>query len=713
MRARQPDQTGFVERDGVKLYWEAHGNGDPTFLLLPTWSIIHSRAWKMQVPYLARHGRVVTFDGRGNGRSGRPQTTAAYLPSEFAQDALAVMDETGTEDAIAVASSSAASWLLELLHRTPARIRGAVFIGPALPFGGSPPGRDIPPFDQRPATFDGWAKFNRHFWREDYEGFLRFFFSQVFSEPHSSKPIDDCVAWGLETDAETLLYTMITAAEASREPTLQPDEARNIAAAIDRPVLILHGSKDRIRAHRTSVELAELSAGTLVTLEGSGHAPHARDPVRVNLELRAFAESLTAPRKRPRSWPRALDRKQRALFISSPIGLGHVQRDLAIVRELRRQRPELEVHWWAQHPVTRVLEEAGEYVHPASHAMASESQHLEEESASHELHAFYASRRMDEILLANFMAFHDLVSEEPYDLWIGDESWEIDYYLHENPELKRAPYVFLTDVIGFLPVDPEGDPREVELTADYNAEMIEQRSRYPRVRDLSLYVGDFEDLPDASFGPGLPRIRDWARNWFEEVGYALPFDPEEYRDTAALRHRLGHPEDGTLLFAAVGGTAVGKPLLEKIAAAFEILRRRRPDVRMVMVTGPRIDPDELRDVPGLEKRPYVHNLFEHLACADAAVVQGGLSTTMELVASRRPFVYFPLRSHWEQVHHVSARLGRYGAHPPLDYATTDAETLAAALERILDESPSYEPVSGNGASRAASRIASLLGPTRS
>ncbi|MEX2541358.1 MAG: alpha/beta fold hydrolase [Trueperaceae bacterium] len=712
MRARQPDQTGFGERDGVPLYWEVHGNGEPAFLLLPTWSMIHSRVWKMQVPYLARHGRVVTFDGRGNGRSGRPQASSAYLPSEFAQDALAVMEATGTEDAIMVGFSAGAQWLLELLRTTPAKVKGAVFIGPALPFGGSPPGRYIPPFDERPAAFDGWAKYNRHFWREDYEGFLRFFSGQCFSEPHSTKGIDDCVAWGLETDAETLLHTQFTKAESSREPVLQPDEARAIASAIDRPVLILHGSDDRIRAHRTSVELAELARATLVTFEGSGHAPHARDPVRANLELRAFAESLTAPEKRPRAWPRALGRPQRALFISSPIGLGHVQRDLAIVRSLRQQRPGLEVHWWAQHPVTRVLEEAGEYVHPASHAMASESQHWEEESTSHELHAFYAFRRMDEIFLANFMAFHELVSEEPYDLWIGDESWEIDYYLHENPELKRAPYVFLTDVIGFLPVDPEGDPREAELTADYNAEMIEQRSRFPWLRDLSLYVGDFEDLPDACFGQDLPRIRDWARSWFEEVGYVLPFDSDDYRDTAALRRRLAHPEDGTLLFAAVGGTAVGKPLLEKIAAAFDILRRRRPDVRMVMVTGPRIDPAELIDVQGLEKRPYVHNLFEHLACADAAVVQGGLSTTMELVASRRPFVYFPLRNHWEQVHHVTARLNRYGAHPPLDYAATDPETLAAALEGILDRPVAYRPVPGDGASRAASRIASLLGPPR-
>ena len=72
MRACKPNRDGYVERDGVKIYYEVFGAGEPTVLLLPTWSIVHSRHWKMQIPYLARHCRVLTFDGRGNGRSDRP-----------------------------------------------------------------------------------------------------------------------------------------------------------------------------------------------------------------------------------------------------------------------------------------------------------------------------------------------------------------------------------------------------------------------------------------------------------------------------------------------------------------------------------------------------------------------------------------------------------------------------------------------------------------
>jgi len=71
-RARYPDETGDVERDGVSVFWERYGDGEPTILFLPTWTIIHSRCWKAQIPYFARHARVLTFDGRGNGKSGRP-----------------------------------------------------------------------------------------------------------------------------------------------------------------------------------------------------------------------------------------------------------------------------------------------------------------------------------------------------------------------------------------------------------------------------------------------------------------------------------------------------------------------------------------------------------------------------------------------------------------------------------------------------------------
>jgi len=91
-------------------------------------------------------------------------------------------------------------------------------------------------------------------------------------------------------------------------------------------------------------------------------------------------------------------------------------------------------------------------------------------------------------------------------------------------------------------------------------------------------------------------------------------------------------------------------------------------------------------------------------------VQGGLSTTMELVAARRPFIYFPLRKHWEQVHHVTHRLAWYGAGAPMDYATTSPEDLAAALAGAVKSEARYRPVAPGTARRAAARIAGLIAP---
>src|SRR5690606_22982749 len=137
----------------------------------------------------------------------------------------------------------------------------------------------------------------------------------------------------------------------------------------------------------------------------------------------------TMPKHLPpaQTWRRARSRgTKRALFVSSPIGLGHAQRDVAIAKELRALVPEIEIDWLAQHPVTRVLEANGERIHPASAHLAGESPHIESwMGAEHELDVFEAIRDMDEILLANFHVFHDVASEGHYDVWVGDEAWEV------------------------------------------------------------------------------------------------------------------------------------------------------------------------------------------------------------------------------------------------------------------------------------------------
>ena len=696
-RARYPDEEGYVERDGVRIFYEVYGEGEPTVLLLPTWSIIHSRHWKMQIPYFARHCRVVTFDGRGNGRSDRPRGPEAYVEPEFAADALAVMDRTGTERAVLAALSCGALWASLLAAEHPERVSAVVYIAPAVPLAPGLPERAIvSSFDEQLDTEEGWAKYNRHYWEKDYEGFLRFFFAQMFNEPHSTKQIEDCIGWALETDAETLADTT------SALHLCRLERFADLCARVRCPTLVIHGDRDLIRPHAQGAALAEATGGELVTLEGSGHGPMARDPVKINLLLR----DLIAPARPAARWRRGRARRRRALYISSPIGLGHARRDVAIAQELRRRVPDLEIDWLAQHPVTKVLEAEGERIHPASGHLANESGHVESECAEHDLHAFQAIRRMDEILCANFMLFHDVVREEPYDLWIGDEAWELDYYLHENPEEKRAAYVWLTDFVGWLPM-ADGGERESFLTADYNAEMIEQIARYPRVRDRAIFVGNADDVVPERFGTELPAIRDWTERHYDFAGYVTGFDPASL-DREQLRAELGYAPHEQVCLVTVGGSGVGAHLLRRVIDAFPEARRRVPALRMIVVAGPRIDPASLPAHDGLEVRAYVHDLYRHLAACDLAVVQGGLTTGMELTAGKRPFLYFPLRHHFEQNFHVRHRLARYGAGRCMDFATDGPAEIAAAIAEEIGRDVTYRDVERDGAARAAELIAELL-----
>jgi pimeloyl-ACP methyl ester carboxylesterase len=285
-RARYPDEEGHVERDGVAVLWERYGEGEPTLLLLPAWSIIHSRQWKAQIPYLARHYRVVAFDGRGNGRSDRPSTAEAYDDAEYLADALAVLEATGTERTVLIGLSRGGRWAVELAAARPERVLGAVLIDPAIAHVAPPHPWWTHPFDEELDTDEGWAKFNRHYWLRDYRGFLQFYAGEVFCEPHSTKQIEDFVGWGLETTAETLVLTQLGGQPAST------GEMEGILRRVRCPVLVIHGDDDRMRPLAVGAAVAELTGGDLVSIHGGGHCPQARHPVKVNLLIREFVESL-------------------------------------------------------------------------------------------------------------------------------------------------------------------------------------------------------------------------------------------------------------------------------------------------------------------------------------------------------------------------------------------------------------------------------------
>jgi pimeloyl-ACP methyl ester carboxylesterase/predicted glycosyltransferase len=705
MRAREPELSSYVDRNGVKVAYDVYGDGDATIVFPTVDTIVDARLWKAQVPYLSRHFRVVTLDPRGNGRSDRPLDPAAYDDEVVAGDPVAVMDELGIERAVLVAVCFGAWTALVTAARHPERVAGVVAINPyalddtpSLSFKADA----LAKFDEMFASYDGWSKMNRHHWLTDFPDFADFFFGQICNEPHSTKIREDAVEYSSGTTGEIML-----AAQDARLASETPAETERLLGRVRCPVLVIEGTEDRCQPRGRFETVVRCTGAERLVLEGSGHLPMAREPVVVNKAIKDFADRVVgAPRPPERHWSRGTARRRRVLFSSSPIGLGHVRRDLAVATALRELQPDLEVQWLTQSPVADFLEEHGEVVHPASRLLASESGHFESESGEHDLHAFQAVRRMDEVLVNNFMVFDDLVERENFDLWVGDEAWDLDHFLHENPELKRAPFVWMTDFVGWMPM-PDGGEREAALTADYNAEMVEHVARFPRLRDRSVFVGDPDDVVDLPLGPDLPSARAWTEEHFDFAGYVMGDRPDP-ADRQALRRRLGYADSDLVCVVSVGGSGVGGHLLRKVVAAFPEARRRVPGLRMVAVAGPRIDPATLDAPAGVEVHGFLPDLDLHHAACDVAVVQGGLSTTMELTAAGRPFLYFPLGHHFEQQVHVRHRLDRHRAGRAMDYRDADPTRVADALVDQLRRTPSYLPVPQDGAQRAAQLLAELV-----
>ena len=305
------------------------------------------------------------------------------------------------------------------------------------------------------------------------------------------------------------------------------------------------------------------------------------------------------------------------------------------------------------------------------------------------------------------MVFQEVLEQDHYDLVIADEAWDVDHYWHEHPEMKKTQIAWLTDFVGYVPM-PEGGDQESFLTSDYNAEMIEHVEGSPDLRDRAIFVGNPGDIIAHGFGSDLPAMRDWIPQHFEFCGYVIGQHPSSFGTREELRENFGYRDGEKVCLVTVGGSGVGGALIRRILAAYPIAKRRIPELRMIVVTGPRLDP-ALFDLPtGVEARPFVPDLDAHLAACDLALVQGGLTTTMELTAAGTPFLYFPLRNHFEQNFHVAHRLDQYNAGRKMIFAESNPDVIAEAMVEELGKSKGFLPVEAGGAKRAASMLAELL-----
>ena len=399
--------------------------------------------------------------------------------------------------------------------------------------------------------------------------------------------------------------------------------------------------------------------------------------------------------------------KKRVLFFSGSIGLGHVQRDIAIARELGRLA-DVEIAWLAASPADRVLRDAGENVLAESERLANDSEVAEGLSRGGRLNlvGYIGSARGH--WLRNIGVVDRLMAVGGFDLLIGDETYELALAHRKNPNRWGRPFVMIYDFIGAEPTSR----RPLERLGVYVLNVMWSRKAATGARGrLNLFIGEEGDVPETRFGFGLPGRRAWARGNCRFVGYVLSFDPWDYVDRGALRARLGL-DASPLVVCAIGGTSIGRELLDLCAQAYPAARARIAGLRMILVCGPRLDPGSLKIPAGVEVRGYVPALHEHLAACDLAIVQGGGSVTLELTALRRPFIYFPIEGHFEQEITVAGRLRRHGAGVRLRASTTTPADLADAIAANIGRPVSYANILTDGARRAAEHIAELVGARR-
>jgi UDP:flavonoid glycosyltransferase YjiC (YdhE family) len=399
----------------------------------------------------------------------------------------------------------------------------------------------------------------------------------------------------------------------------------------------------------------------------------------------------------------------RILFVSGSFGLGHVTRDLAIARALRAQAPGIEIVWLAGEPARSTLREAGQLLHPAADRYQSDSDPADGAATTGGLNVFRYLLKARAHWAANARMVEEVVRSERFDALVGDETYEVSAALIRGQISLPVPYVVILDFVGLDAMT--SNPLEKLGTSVWNRLWARDRKMLAGGRNRSLFVGEAEDIPDRSMGLGLPSRREHALRYYRFLGYVLPFDLAEVADRRQLRAELGYGA-GPLVVVSIGGTAVGRDVLETCARAFPLVRARLPELQMVLVCGPRIDTKTIAAPPDVRVLGYVPRLYRHLAASDLAVVQGGGTTTIELTALRRPFVYVPVEGQCEQELAVSGRLARHRAGIRLSRPELTPERVAELVLANVGAEATWPPIPVDGATVAATAILEAVGSVR-
>jgi predicted glycosyltransferase len=396
---------------------------------------------------------------------------------------------------------------------------------------------------------------------------------------------------------------------------------------------------------------------------------------------------------------------QKILFVSGCIGLGHATRDISIARELSKIKSDVEIVWLADSPATTYLRLAGANVLPDLEHMGKNANQLCDDLAKdYALNLYPWWLEWYKTFPERSRIQNEVAERENADLIVGDETYDlyIDYVRH--PKDKKRPFLLILDFLGGHMNDGFAKKK---LPLYFFQRWSYNHMKKAHGKEGTVFIGEANDVIDEKLGFMLPSRRQAVKDFATCVGYSLDFDPRYLPGKKELREKLGYgPEP--LVIITVGGTGAAAPLLQKAADAYPMMKAAIPDLRMVLVAGPRVPKEYVKAPDGIEVRGLVPDLYEHMAAADLTVTAGGGTTTVELQALNKPFIYFPLEEHFEQQIDVCYHLKRDHVGVNMAYSKTTPEMLAAAVRKNIGKTVTYPKLPLDGARKTAEYIAGLL-----
>jgi UDP-N-acetylglucosamine:LPS N-acetylglucosamine transferase len=397
--------------------------------------------------------------------------------------------------------------------------------------------------------------------------------------------------------------------------------------------------------------------------------------------------------------------KKQILFLSWQGGLGHITRDLPIIKELRKLNTEVEVSWLAHPLASKLIQQAGEKLLPESQLSADYNEvGLSGAISNFSLNLMKYVALGEKTWAHNADLLKRVITKYPFDLIIGDETYEVQTAVAGSEIQLKCKMIMIEDFVGMdamsiNPLEIYGIYRNNRFLANYLPLLSSQIERF--------FVGELEDIPDKRYGFRLPNRREMAQKYYHILGHILRFNPADYADKSKIRAKLGYGNE-SLMICATGGTSAGKKMLETCGKAYTILKKDIPDLRMVCVCGELFGQKPPELPPDVELHGYIPDLYEHYAACDMAVVVGGGTTATELTALRRPFVFFPLERQFDQQLNVAERLARQGAGIKMRYHRTTPESLANMILAHIGQEVDWKTIPTDGAQKAAKLINNFL-----